>query len=273
METAWYLLHIRPEPSENEVQEEPIKDEASPEPEEQKKAAEQATEEKDNSLRIPQVGTPVVYFLGAGPDEARSERDKKNVLWDKIQDEARPAWAPDLLRLGYAVVFKREGLPKLAARLGLRNPANVTKEEKERSKKRILTFDDVWAVGVVPHKMPMYFPDKDLDTENWWLSVREPGKATSPYIAPAGVTVATGAKRLADITVEMLRQPSGFPRIVPTLEEMEDDYSEFINPLVPIKPKSPEPTGAPDATSYRTSYDPETGYGWAGIELFRYGGT
>jgi len=277
MEASWYLLHIRPAPPSKEDQEkaatkeEQDKETTSPDKAETDKAEEQVEEEKHEMLRVPQVGTPVVHFLGLGGDDERKKKDLDNPLWEKIQDEARPAWAPDLLRLGYTVVFKREGLPKLAAKLGIKNPRNVTKEEHQKARDRILTFDDVWVIGVVPHRMPMYFPDKDLKPEDWWLATKESKSITSPYLAPGGATVATGAQRLADVVISMLRQPNGFPRIVPTIEEVRNDMSEFINPLVPIKPVSPEPSGAPDSTNYRVGYDPETGYGWAGIELFRYG--
>ena len=269
MEASWYLIHIRPRPEEQpkDSGQSPSKKTTSPDQASSESAKENAEAEKAASLKIPQVGTPVVHFLGVG-DEAQTEKDKKNFLWDKVQDDVRPAWAPDFLRLGYTVVFKREGIPKLAAKLGLKNPANVAKDGK--SGKRVLTFDDVWVIGVVPHRQPVYCPDKDLSPENWWLATNESRSITSPYLAPGGATVSSGAQRMADVVIQMLRQPNGFPRIVPGMEEQRDDMSEFINPLVPIKPKSPEPTG-PGNTSYRTSYDPETGRGWAGLELFRYG--
>lgn len=262
METSWYLLHIHPPKKEEQEEDPPEPLQESPEKAEQESAAEKVEEEKRHSLTVPQVGTPICHFLGLS--DGFSERDKKNVLWDKIQDGARPAWAPDFLRLGYAVCFKREGLPKLAVKLGIRNPATVTNEDRRRSRARILTFDDVMVMGCVPHMNPMYFPDKDLDVEEWWLATKENRGIASPYLAPKGVTVATGAQRLADVVIQMLRTPNGYPRGEPQMEDMPepDDYSEFINPLLPIRPRYDRGHGD-NATG------PETGYGWAGIELFR----
>ena len=272
MEASWYLLHIKPAPPTKEeraaaVQKsEDTKQEATSDTEDAVGAREKTDAEASEMLRVPQVGTPVVHFLGRDP--ARQAKDSENPLWDKIQDGARPAWAPDFLRLGYAVLFKREGLPKLAAKLGLKNPKNAESGTSSRSG-RVLTFDDVWVIGVVPHRSPMYFPDKDLDVENWWLSTKESKGLTSPYLAAGGATVATGAQRLADVVISLLRQPNGFPRIVPTIEEFQDDMSEFVNPLVPVLPVGSDPTGSPDATNYRAG-EQQLGYGWAGIELFRY---
>lgn len=272
MDTSWYLIHIRPEPVDET--DEKAKEEAD------KKASEAAESTMLGPDNIPLVGTTVQHVLGLEAyDEERLARDKKNPLWDKIQDDARPAWAPDLLRLGYAIVFRREGIPKLAVKLGLKNPLTLDKSAQGNRKGRVLTFDDVLVIGVVPHMSPMYLPDVRLKPEEWWLSTKEKKSVNSPYIVPKGVTVATGAQRMADVVVQILRSPEGYPRIVhDSIEEDPDDFSEFMNPLVPLLPKSPTEKGgdSPDTTRYggdnpavpKTGYGGE--YGWAGIELFRY---
>jgi hypothetical protein len=274
METSWYLLHISPPPKDEEENDRSSEEQEveTPEKAEQRSAKENADKEAFQRLKIPQVGTPICHFLGV--DAEYSERDKQNVLWDKIQDGVRPAWAPDLMRLGYSVVFKREGLPKLAVKLGIKNPVNVTKEDRRRSRNRTLTFDDVLVMGCVPHMKPMYFPDKDLDAEEWWLATKESRRVTSPYLAPRGCTVATGAQRLADVVIQMLRSPSDFPRYVPTMDDDKEDFSEFMNPLVPILPKGPSDHDILRQTRYGGhQYGPKTGFGWAGLELYRYGST
>lgn len=279
METSWYLLHIDPPPPSDKEEERVAEQEAKAEEEKEEidvekaqndSARERADKEAETMLSVPQVGTPILHFAPVDEDRGAKEKQQENVLWEMIQDDNRPAWAPDLLRLGYAVVFKREGLPKLAVKLGIRNPAKVTVEERRRSRDRILTFNDVWVMGVVPHRMPFYFPDKDLEPEEWWLATREANSSWAPYLAPQGATVATGAQRLSDVVIQMLRTPQGFPRKVPGQED--DDFGEFINPLVPLLPKSPAETSRPPrSTNYGNSYGPETGYGFAGLELFRYG--
>ena len=267
MQSSWYLLHITP-PSDKKEPEEEQPERATPETAEEP-IKEKIEEEKALSLSMPQVGATLVHFLGKG-NSPHSEKDEQDPLWDKIQDEARPAWAPDFLRKGYAVVFKREGLPKLAVKLGIRNPQGLTKEEIERARQRILTFDDVWVAGCVPHYNPIYFPDKDLSVEDWWLATKEGGTATSPYLAPGGVTVAVGPQRLSDVVISMLRTPEGFPRPITDVNE-EDDMSEFINPLVPLKPSRPNMDGTTN-TNYEAGRSKDNSYGWAGIELFRYAG-
>lgn len=269
METSWYLIHIRPESKED--------DKAS----DGSKASDAAEATMLGPDKIPLVGTTVKHMLGLDAyDEEKLKRDKESPLWDKIQDEARPAWAPDFLRLGYAVVFKREGLPKLAVRLGLKNPQMMEKGEPAKKGERVLTFDDVLVIGVVPHMAPMYMPDVRLSPEEWWLSTKEAGSVTSPYLAPGGVTVATGAQRMADVVVQILRSTENYPRTLPeSVAEEEDDFSEFMNPLVPLLPKGPSDDkmgDLPDDTRYGDGNPavPKTGYGneygWAGIELFRY---
>jgi hypothetical protein len=273
METSWYLIHIRPEKVDET--DEKAKEEAD------RKASEAAESTMLGPDKIPLVGTTVKHMLGLEAyDEEQLERDKKNPLWDKIQDEARPAWAPDFLRLGYAVVFKREGLPKLAAKLGIKNPLTMDKDERQSSQGRVLTFDDVLVIGVVPHMSPMYMPDVKLSPEEWWLASKDSRRTTAPYISPGGVTVATGAQRMADVVVQLLRSPEGYPRIVHESVDGDDvdDFSEFMNPLVPLLPKGPSEDkqgDAPDSTRYgENPAVPKTGYGneygWAGIELFRY---
>lgn len=271
MEASWYLIHIRPEPPED-----PESEEAKKEVEE--KASEAAESTMLGPDRLPQVGTTVCHMLGLEAyDEEKKQRDKESPLWDKIQDEARPAWAPDLLRLGYAVIFKRDGLPKLAVRLGIKNPLTMD-ENAPRGRERVLTFDDVLVIGVVPHRMPMYMPDVKLKPEEWWLSTKESQSITAPYLAPGGCTVATGAQRMADVVIQILRTPEGYPRFIHESVEEMDEYGEFMNPLVPLLPKSPAETGgdAPPSTRYGDGNPatPQTGYGheygWAGLELFRY---
>jgi hypothetical protein len=204
-DATWYMLHIRPQGKKIPVNGQPL------------------------------VGQHVAHVLGKTLDEGgnlvideeKLSLDKKNPFWPKFQDEARPAWAPDFMRLGYVIVFRREGLPKLAVKLGLKNPAKLKKEGKDPNKpgpggKRILTFDDVYAVGVVPSKMPMYCPDVKLRPEDWWLNTKSSGTPTSPYLAPGGATIAVGAERLADLVVQILRTPNGYPRPLPVEEDPAD---------------------------------------------------
>ncbi len=247
MDASWYMLHIRPKGK------------------------------KIPPTGWPLVGQHVAHMLGKSvdatgrmvDDEDKLVADKKNPFWAKFQDEARPAWAPDFLRLGYVIVFRREGLPKLAVKLGIKNPAKLKKEGEDPNQpgpggKRVLTFDDVYAVGVVPTKMPMYCPDVKLKPEEWWLATKSSGSITAPYLSPGGATIAVGGARLADLVVQMLRTPNGYPRPLP-VEEDPDDYSEFINPLVPVLPKAP-----PDTSDAQGAGAGGTDMGWAGTELFRY---
>jgi len=250
MDTSWYMMHIRPEGK------------------------------SIPPTGWPMVSRPVVHVLGKTVDEMGNSvideeklaADMKNPFWAKFQDDARPAWAPDFLRLGYAVVFKREGLPKLAVKLGIRNPAKMKAEGKDPKApgpngKRVLTFDDVYVVGVVPGRRPMYCPDVKLRPEPWWLATNSSSSHTAPYLAPGGVTVAVGAERLADLVVQMLRSPEGYPRPLP-VEENTADYSEFINPLVPVLPKGPGTTS--DINKEDGAGAGGTDMGYAGTELFRY---
>lgn len=232
MDASWYMMHIRPEGK------------------------------KIHPTGWPLVGQHVVYHLGA-------EGDEENPFWPLFQDNVRPAWAPDFLRLGYVVVFRRDALPKLAVKLGIRNPVKLKKEDVDpntdgRSDKRILTFDDVFVIGVVPSRMPMFCPDVKLKPEEWWLATKDGPKPTSPFLSPGGATVVVGAERLADVVVQILRTPNGYPRPLPT-EGGLVDYSEFINPLVPVLPKAP-----PDVSDANGAGAGGTDMGYAGVELFRY---
>jgi len=268
VDTSWYLIHIRPPPVEE--------DDKKGQEDADKKASDVAESTMLGPDRFPLVGTTVCHMLGLEAyDEERLKRDKETPLWDKIQDEARPAWAPDLLRLGYAILFKREGLPKLAVKLGIKNPLSMDGKNKNK-RKRTLTFDDVYVIGVVPHMMPFYMPDVKLKPEDWWLSTKESKSVMAPYLAPKGCTVVTGAQRLADVVIQILRSPEGYPRDNPLRDE-EAEYAEFMNPLVPLLPRSPNDKGksSPESTNYGNNPAvPKTGYGgeygWAGIELFRY---
>jgi hypothetical protein len=219
---------------------------------------------------FPLVGDKVVHTLGKSDDGEQQKADKNNPLWTKIQDGVRPAWAPDILRMGYAVVFSREGFPKMAIKLGLRNPAKLKQEKGGISHvtpdgKRILNFDDVWVVGAEPERRPFPMPPLHLTDEEWWLSTSEKPDLTSAFMAPGGVKVMLGAQRLADVVAEMLRTPHGRPRPLP-YEDDPDDYSEFVNPLEPVFPWSPD-------VDERTVDTVDRGDGqgrYAGLELFRY---
>lgn len=194
---------------------------------------------KPQKISFPLVGTRIAHFLAQSDDQEKNDKDMKNPLWKIIQDEARPAWAPDLYRLGYAVVFKREGLPKIAVSLGIRNPDNLKKEGKtaNSSDKRTLTFDDVWVVGVNPTYMPMGMPSTEMRPEDWWLTTSQVSGIASPYITPGGAEVVVGAQRLSDVVASMLHTAEGYPRTVPGLQDQGPEaLSEFVNPRLPILP-------------------------------------
>jgi len=219
---------------------------------------------------FPQVGHKVQHFLGKSEEDEQQKKDKENVLWTRIQDDVRPAWSPDILRMGFAVLFKREGLPKLAVKMGLRNPEKMKKEKGGVSHtapngNRVLTFDDVWVVAAEPVHRPFFMPSYKLTDEQWWLEAAQLGQLTDPYIAPGGADVMVGAQRMADVVSQMLATPEGYPRNVPS--EMEpDDYSEFVNPLIPVNLRVRQDVTNIDDTgggSGRSDY-------FAGLELFRY---
>lgn len=267
MESSWYLLRIKPEQKKKDEKDEKKAEEEKAKgkkkalvPENALGDSKQAKQEEE-SKHAPLVGSRVVYLLGQGDDE-KVTRDKKNPLWEKFQDGVRPAWAPDFLRLGYAVIFKREGLPKLAVKLGIKSPENA---KKSKSRKRVLTFDDVMVVACLPGLRPLYMPSLTLAPEAWWLGTKEAPRVTSPYLAPGGVQVVAGEQRLADVVASMLRSAHGYPRQQP--QQALDDYSEFltISPVLPaprflrpaVDPNNPGSAGGRDR-------------GFSGIELFRW---
>lgn len=224
--------------------------------------------------KTPMVGERVRHFLGKSEDSEKQTKDSENPLWPKIQDGVRPAWSPDILRLGYTVMWKREGLPKLAVRLGIKNPKKLKEAKgglptKSGNGKRVLTFDDAFVVGVQPEKSPFYMPPLSLNDEDWWLESRAMPKVTSPYIAPGGATVVTGMQRLADVVAAMLSTPSGYPRSEPpSVNDPADmsSFDEFDNTLQKVKdlPQADEPQQKVDL---QNPVSPSTG---GGIDLFRY---
>ncbi len=220
--------------------------------------------------KFPLVGEKVVHFLGKSDDGEKQKKDKENPLWDKVQDGVRPAWAPDILRMGYCVVFKREDLPRLALKLGIKNPEKLKKENGGKPKAtggaRVLTFDDVWAVAVEPERRPMLMPILTLNDEEWWLATGDAPKAGSAFMAPGGAVVRDGAHRMADIVSVMLSTPHGRPRPLPT-ETDPDDYSEFNNPLVPVD-KEVTVQDHPDTPAGHGQSGPSDQY--ATTPLFRY---
>lgn len=218
---------------------------------------------KPKKLAFPLVGRKIVHFLGR--DQDKLDQDKKSPLWDKIQDENRPSWAPDLLRMGYAVVFKREGLPKLAIQLNITDPKKLQRNglETGRSKQRVLTFDDVWVVGVVPYNMPFVMPKTSLTPAEWWSSTKEAAAVDSPFIAPGGGDIVVGAQRLSDVVRSIFSTPNGYPRPIPGLEDEEQDsLAQLVNPMLP---RLPVVRNEPDQPGYGGQLD----Y-YAGVELFRY---
>lgn len=235
-DSSWYVLYVRPLTKDG----------------------------KPKKLAFPLVGKHIVHFLGQLGDDEKLAEDKKNPLWDKIQDDNRPAWAPDLLRMGYAVVFKREGLPKLAIQLGITSPEKLKKEGQQtgNSKARVLSFDDVWVVGVVPYNMPFVMPKTSLTPAEWWSLTREGAPVAAPYIAPGGGDIVVGAQRLSDVVRSMLSSPQGYPRPIPGLEDHErDSLAQLVNPMLP---RLPVVRNEPDQPGYGGQLD----Y-FAGLELFR----
>jgi hypothetical protein len=238
MQTSWYLLFIRPE-------------------------------DADAPPRAPMVGEKVCHILGQSEDADQQKRDKENGLWSKIQDGIRPAWSPDLLRLGYTVVFARDALPKLAAQLQIKNPVKLKQEKggipPSMGGKRVLTFDDVWVVGVEPERSPFYMPPLDKDDEDWWLATRDMPKVTSPFIAPGGAKVMLGMQRMADVVAEMMATPSGYPRTQPPTENDPGDldtWGEVDNPLLQRVGDLPNQGEQPET-------NPGPGGGFASTPLFR----
>lgn len=190
-------------------------------------------------MTFPLVGSTICHKLGQSEDQEKNDKDKENPLFKLFQPEARPAWSPDFLTMGYAIVFKREGLPKLAVKLGIRNPENLKKEAQTPTStgKRILTFDDAWVAGVTPLHHPLGMPSTKLPPEEWWLSVSQVVGLASPYISAGGAQVVVGAQRLSDVVTSMLNTKEGFPRVVPGLDDVQPDaLTEFRNPRLPILP-------------------------------------
>lgn len=234
-DASWYVLYVRPLTKEG----------------------------KPKKMAFPLVGRKLVHFLGKSPDNL--ETDKKSPLWDKIQDDNRPAWAPDLLRMGYAVVFKRESLPKLAVQLRVTDPKKIQQRGPEtgRSGARVLTFDDVWIVGVIPYNMPFVMPNTSLEPAEWWSLTRDSAPPASPYLAPGGGDIVVGAQRLSDVVRGILSTPEGYPRPIPGLEDADrDSLAQLVNPMLP---RLPVVRNEPDQPGYGGQLD----Y-YAGLELFRY---
>lgn len=228
--SPWYVLYIRPAPAEDGTQ--------APLP------------------TFPDVGSQVVNFLGRDPE--READDKKNPLWPVIQDGIRPAWAADVLRLGYALVFKREGLVKLLLKL------KVSSEAKQLGRKRALTFDDVWVVEAQPKYQPFYHPPASTtNTEHWWNETQSAPPVWSPFVAPGGVTVTVGAQRLSDVVRQIFSTPEGYPRMNPPTGFTEEETT-FLKPLVPINPAAPSSTSVSDTTTIRRDH-------MAGTPLYRFG--
>jgi hypothetical protein len=243
MQSGWYLLYVAPESEGSDCTHVPV---------------------------FPLLGDRVVHHLGAGQTEAEAATDKKNPLFDKIQDGSRPAWAPDLLRLGYAYVFQRKGLPKLALQLGIKNPQKLLEQEggvlKQKGGHRVLTFNDVFVVGVQPGRRPFYAPNLGMGTEEWWTATNARPPVWAPFLAPQGAQVVEPACRLADVVMRMLGTPEGFPRPTPENPISDSPYSEFTSPGVPLLPRV-----VPDVSYV---YGPgalgrDNGYA-SGLELFRY---
>lgn len=215
-------------------------------------------------MAFPVVGRKLVHFLGRSDDQEQLDKDKQNPMWERVQDGVRPAWAPDLFRLGYCVAWKREGLPKLAIKLGIKNPEKLKSDgiSKFNNGKRLLTFDDVWIVGITPTHRPFGMPATALPPEEWWLSVNQISGAASPYVVPGGGEIVVGAQRLADVVSEILSTPHGYPRIVPGLDEMNESQTQVVNPMIPrlvVRRNEPDLPGTGGELDQ-----------FAGLELFRY---
>jgi hypothetical protein len=205
---------------------------------------------------FPMVGAWIKHIL-------TEETAEGNSLWPRIQDGVRPAWAPDLLRNGYALVFKVEALPKMALQLGIKSNEQAAKE-RTFGNRRVLTFDDVWTLPIDPRWPPFYNPCMQLTDEDWWLSTQDSAPALASYIAPGGGVVMDAPKRLVDVVRALMSTPQGYPRPIPGLQADEDDYSAILNPLVPRLPVVP-------VTEYSPSHVDTTGrQGYAGMKLFRF---
>lgn len=197
MNTSWYLLYVRGLDDENQPKMLPA---------------------------FPVVGSKVSHLLGASSDEAKMKKDKENPLWEKIQDDARPAWAPDFLRMGFSIMFKRDDLIDILLKLGIRNPETAKDKNgglpRMKGKKRCLYFDDVYVVAVNPKFRPMYAPVMKKSVTDWWLAAqtRTPPKMAA-YIAPGEATVMNGAQRLADVVASILKTPGGYPRRLPGVDD------------------------------------------------------
>jgi hypothetical protein len=191
--------------------------------------------------------------------------DQKNPLWPLIQDDARPSWAPDILRMGYAIVWKREDLIPLLIKLGVRNPEKARAEkggiQYRKGKQRLFYFDDVWVASVEPRFRPMYLPPmEEKKPKEWWASAttRTPPPASS-WLAVGGVTVADGTQRLADVVARLLKTPTGYPRTMPGVE-MDPVLTEVANMTT-----APAQAGGADLSNNQSS-SPQMS---KGIERFK----
>lgn len=213
---------------------------------------------------LPALGERMVFVLGRSEDEERQKEDKAFALWDRIQDDARPVWAPDFLRAGLCVAFPRRMLPRVAVAMGIKNPALMKKETggtgPTQGGKRVLTFDDVWVAPVVVESSQAtpVFISKDMENPEWWATVKSlPPSANLPVLVPGGVVMAGGTRRLADVVVEMLREPNGRVLYAPTADK--NTWDEFL-------PQAPEPTQAPEAVPAGGAMVGENG--WASVQKF-----
>lgn len=183
-------------------------------------------DDKQQPLPIPSFPVPgqvVCHRLGDSDDDAKMKKDKANPLWDKIQDDARPAWAPDLLRHGFAVLWSRECLIDLLLKLGIKNPEKARKEtgglQHQKGNQRILYFDDVWVVQVKPTHRPLYAPPMKAKPEEWWrLAQTTTPPLISAYLAPGGAKVEVGAQRLADVVASIMGSANGYVRKTPGVD-------------------------------------------------------
>jgi hypothetical protein len=174
---------------------------------------------------FPQVGDHVVNYLGQNPD--RLTADQQNPLWDKIQDGMRPAYAPDLLRLGYEIAFKASAAGELLKKFGVVSPAQKTSEDQ-------WTADEVWAIQCEPWSMPFFCPDINLPVERWWEATRDPHRISAPFLVPKGVTVNAGAMRLCDFAAMLSQQPETFPYMTPAPYQVG---TTVHNPVMPVLPR------------------------------------